>query len=170
MHQFRKLLWLLEKELSQQERLLGLLSKERVAIVKLQKSEIEKIAEQKEPVIREAAELAIKRLEVLRTIKTVPAGEHYRMDEFVECCPAELKTELTAISAELKQTAQAVRELNSNNAGLIRQSLSIIASTVAIMSSRPGTELPTYGQRGKLRSKEEDPAFSRRNLGVARSA
>ena len=199
MSEFKRLLLVLEKELSHHESLLELLNRERAAIVTLNPEQLEKLNTEKEKVLGAAKECESRRRELIESIvtanpelvstghrpasppppangarkelnsKPVPAEPVF--SEIVGACrQPEVRSELAKIGSELKATAEVVRDMNTHNALLIKQSLGLISSTLSIIRSTPGSELPTYGQGGVLRDAVDDPAFAGRSRGVTRQA
>lgn len=162
MSQFKQLLKLLQHEFSYQEKLLELLTKERVAIVKLNQDQLDQLTEKKEELIAEAGTVEKRRRAVLESL--LPEESEPKLSAVVAKCPKEEgRNELERIGRELKELATQVRDLNDQNGVLIRQSLGLIASTVAIMTSAPDTDLPTYSAKGSLSSgHQQDPAFAPR--------
>ena len=169
MSQFRQLLKLLEREFGYQEKLLDLLTKERVAIVKLNQDQLDQLTEKKDELLREAGSVEQKRQAVL--VALLPDEETPKLSAVVARCPlSEGRHDIERIGRELKELATQVRDLNDQNGLLIRQSLGLIASTVAIMTSAPDTDLPTYSAKGSLSSgSQQDPAFAPRRQ-LAREA
>jgi flagellar biosynthesis/type III secretory pathway chaperone len=192
MSEFKRLLSVLEKELAYHEKLLEVLNSERAAIVTLNPEQIEKLNAQKEEILIEARQCENRRRELIREIGGVSSTTHTPsaaeiaaaraqkapakpaepvFSEIIRnCTQSEIRRELTKVGADLRATAETVREMNNHNAQLIKQSLGLISSTLSIIRSTPGSELPTYGQRGELRDSVEDPAFSGRSRGLAREA
>jgi flagellar biosynthesis/type III secretory pathway chaperone len=176
MSHYRKLLRILQKELSYQDKILRLLSTERAAIVKLDQERILDIGNQKKKLIGEAVALERERASVLEKIDLPSANgaETEAKKPFLEvlatCDEKAISAELQKTGEELKLSAESVKTLNEQNGDLIKQSLGIIASTISIMRSSPASDLPTYGRRGKLSSEETDPAFASRTRGYTRSA
>ncbi|MCB0323362.1 MAG: flagellar protein FlgN [Bdellovibrionales bacterium] len=172
MADYRKLLRLLQKELSYQDALLSLLVKERTAIVKLNQEEIDKLGAEKEKLLVQSIEVEQQRQTVLKGLQDEDLAEKKKFTEIVATCsePA-LRQELNMIGKSLKSTVESVKKLNDENGLLIKQCLGLIASTVSILSAQPESDLPTYGASGKLKSDQEDPAFSSRaSRGISRSA
>jgi len=161
MFDFRKLIKLLEKELSYQEKLLELLTRERVAIVKLNQDQLDEIQEAKQGILNEVVDIEQRRQEIFQKIaEQVKREQPLKFADVVELCPAnEGRGPLQHIGKNLKKVAENVRELNEENGVLIKQSLGLIATTLAIMRSAPEAELPTYTQSGTLNAKVEDPGF-----------
>ncbi len=158
--EFKRLVELLDEEIRSQERILELLSKERVSIVELNREQTEQLAEKKLHLVEQAANLEKKRTALL--CELTGAAKAPKVSEVIAKCPAiPVKRELQAKSHELKITATRVRELNLNNAVLLRQALGIVSSTLSIIRSSPGSELPTYGESGSLKG-TADPAFARK--------
>ncbi|MCC6933919.1 MAG: flagellar protein FlgN [Deltaproteobacteria bacterium] len=168
---YNKLMTVLEKELSCQNRLLKTLADERRALISFDREKVEEIAKDKEKIIQEAQQLQIKRLEVLGINNDLPDKETMRLGNVVESCTSpKIKQTLGKMRLELKATADAVKTLNDHNSGLIKQSLGLIASTLSIMRSAPEAELPTYGINAKLSNNLQDPAFGPKAKTLVRSA
>ena len=165
MAQFSKLLRLLQKELIQQEKILSVLSKERAAIVKLNKEELDKIGEQKKALLEEAIALERQRSSVYGDVAsevTAEPNKSLKFNELIEFCTEHAtKHDLAKVGGELKTIVESVKTLNDGNGTLIKQCMGLIASTVSILTCKPETDLPTYGASGKLNG-EQDPAFSRK--------
>lgn len=162
MSQFKQLLKLLQHEFSYQEKLLDLLTKERVAIVKLNQDQLDQLTEKKDELLAEAGSVEKRRREVLEAL--LPEDTEPKLATVVaKCPPSEGRKDLERIGKELKELATQVRDLNDQNGLLIRQSLGLIASTVSIMTSSPESDLPTYSAKGSLSSGgQQDPAFAPR--------
>jgi flagellar biosynthesis/type III secretory pathway chaperone len=170
MKEFRKLLKTLQRELTHQERLLELLVKERAAIVEMNQERIEAVNEKKAVLLEDAVNLQNEREALIQQL-TSDAPEAPKFEALIESCPEiQVKRDLSAIGASLKETVSSVVEMNSHNSSLIKQALGIVGSTLAIFRSAPGTALPTYTGKGKLTSDTEDPAFGPRSRGLAREA
>lgn len=164
MFDYRKLLKLLEKELNYQEKLLELLSKERAAIVKLNQDELDALSGAKQDILNEVMDIEARRKEIFFSIAKESNREGLKFNDVLEMCPpSEGKGQLRHVGENLKRVATSVREMNEQNGQLIKQSLGLIASTLAIMRSAPDTDLPTYTPSGTLTTKTEDPAFVSRN-------
>ncbi len=173
MSQFPKLLRLLQKELSQQEKLLSLLTKERAAIVKLNQEEIDRLAGEKAKVLEGAMDLEEQRAEVYaavcESLKADSAEPMKFSDVVAQCEDRTTKQDLTRVGSELKTLVSSVKKINEGNGDLIKQCMGLIATTVSILTSKPDTDLPTYGSSGKLKG-EQDPAFASRRSFTSRSA
>jgi len=164
MFDFRKLLKLLEKELSYQEKLLELLSKERVAIVKLNQDQLDELRVRKEEILSDVLDIEQRRTEIFAQLASSEAREEpLKFSEVLERCPpGEGRGPLKHAGDNLRKVAAQVQEMNQYNGELIKQSLGLIASTVAIMRAAPETDLPTYTQSGSLTSAHDDPGFTAR--------
>ncbi len=164
MNNFSRLLHLLTQELSAQEKLLELLSKERAAIVGLDQAAIEGFGKDKGALLEEAAKREAARSEVISSLTELCEDkDDLKLSDILEHCPsADLKKQLESIGTELKQTAATVRHMNVHNADLVRYSLGFISSTLAIMHSAPTSEPTTYGQSGKTSDKKKKAASSGR--------
>ncbi len=174
MSDYEKLLLTLQKELAYQQQILSLISREQIAIVKLNQEELDQCCREKENLVEEARNLEKQRHAAIDRIALREAGERSPAPKFLEllarCPDRQLKKQLAAIGEELKTVASRVRKLNEGNGGLIKNCLGLIGSTIAIMRSHPGAELPTYSQNGKLKSQSQDPAFTDARSGITRAA
>lgn len=159
--EFNRLMRLLEQELIHQEKLLDLLGRERAAIVHLRRDQIESLRQRKEEVLSEAKSVGDKRNEVIRSLLgTKQPNDPLKFSSVLERCPTQdLRRKLNNIGDQLKSVASTVRDMNSQNGEMIRQSLGLLASTIAIFRAAPGADLPTYNESGSLNA-PEDPAFS----------
>lgn len=169
---FKNLIRVFERELSFQEQLLGLLTKERVAIVKLNQEELDSISVAKERMLEEGRALEQKRSELLSQLLPGIDEAALNVQQIVNICPPhEGKRELARICDNLKRIASSVRDMNSENSALIRQSLGLIASTIAIMRSGAAAagDLPTYTKGGALSAGSDDLTYQPRR-GVSREA
>ena len=147
MFDFRKLQKLLEKELSYQEKLLELLSKERVAIVKLNQDQLDELQEAKQDILTEVGDIEARRREIFSSLAKEAKREELKFKDVLELCPpSEGRGQLKHTGENLKRIATNVREMNEENGALIKQSLGLIASTLAIMRQAPDADLPTYTQ------------------------
>jgi len=164
MSRFQKLLSVLDKELRYQEKILMLLSKEQAAIIRLNQEQMERCRVEKEKLGAEAIALEQQRIEIIsECLAQSPSdvdGEPHFADLIANCQDPRVRRDLAHIGEELKETAQAVKKQNELNGNLIRHSLGLITSTIAIMRSYPGTELPTYTPKGRLTARDQDPAFT----------
>ena len=161
MFDFRKLIKLLEKELNYQEKLLELLTRERVAIVKLNQDQLDEIQEVKQGILNEVVDIEQRRQEIFTKLAEQSQREEpLKFSEVVELCPpGEGRGPLQHVGQNLKKVAESVRELNAENGVLIKQSLGLIATTLAIMRAAPEADLPTYTPSGTLSEKAEEPGF-----------
>ncbi len=172
MFDFRKLIKLLEKELNYQEKLLELLTHERVAIVKLNQDQLDQIQEAKQSILSEVADIESRRKEIFNQIaEQAKREEPLKFADVVELCPAgEGRGPLQHVGQNLKKVAENVHELNQENGILIKQSLGLIATTIAIMRSAPEADLPTYTPSGTMNTKTEDPGFVSQKRSLSREA
>ena len=164
MSQFKTLLTFISEELRWQEELLKLLTKERVSVMKLNQNESDKLSASKQALLEKAIGAAISREEVVREILGVkdPKAQVKISAAIAKCPLGTLKRELQLKINTLKNVAKEVKELNTHNAELIGQALGVLTSTLAIVRSTPGSELSTYGVKGKLKGGVLDPAFQQR--------
>lgn len=166
MSEFKSLLLLLQKETRQQEKLLELLTKERAAIVGLQREEIEALSKKKEDVLLGSREIEKERSELITSLFPEKGKEGVKFDDILNLLEdGLLKRDLSKTGAELKRVVKAVQKLNTHNGQLIRQTMGLVASTISIIRSAPQTGLPTYGPSGKLAAEAES-----RKVGYTRKA
>lgn len=170
MFDFRKLLKVLEREFSYQEKLLEVLVRERAAIVKLNQDELDSLREAKERLLGEMTDLETQRTKIFDGLSLeLPEGEQPKLSHVLEICPpSEGRGQIQHVGENLKRLATNVRDMNNENAALIRQSLGLIASTIAIMSQSPSTDLPTYTRRGAMTGSTEDALFLAPRKQIAR--
>jgi flagellar biosynthesis/type III secretory pathway chaperone len=162
MNEFAQLLHTLERELEQQEKLLDILMRERAAIAKLHHDKVTELAVEKERILERARSIETNRNGVLETI--LGPVKAMKFSEVLEKCKdLKLRLGLESIGSNLKQTAQIVRELNDENGKLVKQAMGLIASTMAIFRGSGGAELPTYSNKGAIKS-EESQVYVRRSL------
>lgn len=175
MKEFKKLSDILLEETRFQEQLLEVLSEERAAIVKMNQEQADKLAVRKASMLERAAAIESKRAAIVSEIvgeqpKTGKLPSKPKMSEVIaKCANPSIKMDLQTKNRELKLVAERVQELNKLNADLLHQALGVISSTLAIVRSAPGTELPTYTDSGTLTSNSPDPAFTKRR-GLTTSA
>lgn len=160
MIEFSRLLRVLEKELSYQEKLLQVLQKEREAIVVMDQKELLLLSDEKRILVEESTKLGLKRAELVSGfIEPEQAGAAHptTLSKILEKCgdPA-LRRGLSRLGERLRDTVASVKKLNEGNGVLIKQALGFLATVVSIMSSQTGSSLPTYSPRGRLSGKSED--------------
>ena len=154
----QQMLEILQQELDQQEKILELLAQERAAIAKVNQEMLSQLGVEKSKLIDKAQSLEQSRVALLQGHFD---GAVPRFEVLLEHCNSEKQRDnLENLGHKLKGIANTVKDFNAQNGQLIRDSLGIIASTIAIMRSSTGSELPTYGNAGKLTSEAPDPAFS----------
>lgn len=164
MQEFRSLVSLLQRELEKQERLLETLTRERAAIVKLNCEQLEEVQREKQGLLDEVRSLEERRTTTIESLtKNLPAPlPDKKLASLVQACPTkELKSQLGAVGEQLKRAATAVRDLNTNNGTLLKQSLGLVSSVLSIFNSSAGTDLPTYTPSGQI-TDASDPLPSRR--------
>lgn len=160
LHDFSKLLAVLNNELLKQEDLLNVLWRERAAILHVKHSEIEKVACEKEKLLSELDELVKTRNDVsMRLVNKLKddteankTEEGIKLDTLItKCNQSSIQYQLIECRKEIRRTATTIGELNDFNGKLIRKTLGLITSTVAILSG--GCYTPTYSQSGNLEDK-----------------
>lgn len=165
MSRFRALIGIFKRELSFQEQLLQLLTKERVAIVKLNQEELDLLTAQKERLLEEGRSLEQKRSEIVKQILPEIESATVSVQQLIAACsPQDGKRDLTEVCDDLRRVATSVRDMNTENSSLIRQSLGLIATTIAIMKSAPASDLPRYNSSGTTSGDDGLRFSSRRNL------
>ncbi len=166
MFDYKKLYKIIEKQLINQEKLLGLLAQEKVALVKLNQNDLDKITEAKGKVLEEMNDLEERRIQIFQTIsESLKLDREVKFQDLIDNCPpTESKGKLQHLCDTLKVMSIRVKEVNSNNSELIKSSLGLVASTISIIRSTPEVDLPTYTKGGNLSSGDtEDPAFAKKN-------
>lgn len=166
MFDYKKLYKIIEKQIDNQEKLLGLLAQERVALVKLRQDDLDRVCEAKGRVLDDVEELEEKRKDIFQAISEVlKLDRELKFKDVIENCPpTESKGKLQHLCENLKTIATRVKEINSVNSELLKSSLGLIASTLSIVRSVPEVDLPIYNKGGGLSTGEiEDPAFAKKN-------
>ena len=155
MSNFRSLIEVLKKETTKQQTILELLAEERRAIVDLKQEELEALASKKDKIYNEATELQNKRNSLINECCSdveKDRGERIKFADVIDSCPDRAsKSALKSIGEELKELANSVKQMNSDNADLIKHSLGFISTTLTLMTSAPEIEVPTYGQSGSMK-------------------
>jgi len=164
MNQFNALLKILNDELQGQRDLLKLLTHEKTLIVSIKQDEIDELQAKKSSLLEELQRLSTAREAIVRSVLQVEDGKKpvKATEAILKCSDLKLKKQLQTAATALKSISVQVKELNTYNSKLVNQALGILTSSLAIVRSTPGTELPTYGGKGKLNSKSADPAFQKR--------
>ena len=170
MKDYHRLLRFLESEISMQEQLLELLTRERAAIIAVEQEKIQALAEEKERLIGRCQQLGAKRTEFLLNETGVSDQKEIKLRNLVAECPeGQVRQLLSKSLDELSQTAETVAELNRHNGSMIKQSLGLLATTFSILRSAPGVDSPTYSSKGSLKEGEKE-GFVRRGPSITRSA
>lgn len=164
MNQFNSLLKILNDELQAQKELQKLLLIEKKAIVEVKQGEVQELQKTKENLLTRIQNLLIAREGLVRNILQIEDGKKIAKasDAILKCSDIKLKKQLQALVVSLRTISEQVKEQNAYNGKMINQALGILTSSLAIVRSTPGTELPTYGVQGKLKSASTDPAFQRK--------
>lgn len=172
MDAFEQLLRHFKAEREHQERLFDLLTNERSAIVHLDRKLLPKLSEQKELLLKKARAIEAKRSQLIASIaKSAGKEGPLKLAEIITLCAlSATRQALQREGSELKQKALQVQALFQENTNLIRQTQGIVATTLSILTSRPETDLPTYGQDGKLEGKANDATLMARFRGLKREA
>jgi flagellar biosynthesis/type III secretory pathway chaperone len=158
MKQYRALLQTLLKETKIQEKILGLLAEERGRIVHLEREELEKLAEKKEALLNIASELRDSRREIFSELKTLLRIEDPKpklTDIADQCDEEQLRNSLKEAGASLRDVASRVNALNSENGILLKQSLGLLSSTIAIMTAQPQVSNTNYSRNAKITADDE---------------
>ena len=141
----------LTSELKTQTNLLKLLSSERNEIVHLRATELDKVREQKEELLSKLSKNKDKRSEILEPIeKTLDPKKPFLLSSLFESAPKDIKSSYEKISTELKAIAISVQKMNKENAGLLRQTLGLVSSTISIITARPTIDNTNYKKDGKV--------------------
>lgn len=152
MGDFRKLLRLLQEESASQAKLLKILGNERLAIVRLDRNEIEKINLSKDEVVSKAHQLASERIAEMKLIAGITDKKtKVKLDQILDkCASATLRRDLERARDTLRTAAQTVEIVSEHNSRLIKQSMGLIGTTIALMRRAPDEDLPAYGLHGRL--------------------
>ncbi len=163
MSAFNKLMRALEEELLYQDKLLKLLTRERAAIVKLDQVQLQKIADQKADLFEDAREVGARRNAVIGAItgEDKPKGSVKLAEILTKCPSSDTRKKLETIGSALKKAAQSVYEINNENSEMIKRSIGLVVSTIAIFRSAPEADLPAYNESGNLR-RSQDSTSSRK--------
>lgn len=166
MNELKSLLEVFEKEASLQEKLLGLLAKERTAIVKLKQEEMDTICQEKSLLLEKIQAVELKRNGLLDELREIAKTESpQKLEQLLELLPLNsFKPQVAKAGARLKEVAIAVKTLNDQNADLVKQSLGLISSTLAIIRQSPDSGLPTYTAKGRLRNPEQETTQLKKSL------
>lgn len=164
MSQFNSLLTILNDELQGYKELQKILIVEKSAIAELKKEKVDSFQKTKGNLLERIQDKARARDVLVRSIlnhedakKPAKASE-----AILKCTDLKLRKQLQGAISSLKTVSGQVKEQNAYNSRLVNQALGILSSTLAIIRSTPGTELPTYGGKGKMTSTVADPAFQKR--------
>ncbi len=164
---FRKLLDNLKVELKLQNKLLELLLSEKNKIVHLQIDDLDQLRVGKEDLYHKLTDTKVNRNEIVVPLveslisqdgskleKSEP--EKTNLKEVFNGAPSEVKNAYHSISSELKKTLTAVQKLNTENSGLLRQSLGLVSSTISILTAKPQVPNNNYHRDGKVSSATEE--------------
>lgn len=159
----KKIIQNLKSELQLQNGLLELLTHERSEIVHLKSEELNKIREKKEGVLTKISINKSAREELMAPLpKPENPKDKLTLSKVFSSAPQEIKSTYDSIYGELKKTLEAVQKLNTENSGLLKQSLGLVTSTISILSARPSVENNNYQKDGSQQNKESE---SLSNLG-----
>lgn len=167
MADFRRLLQFFQEELGRQEEVLRILARERTAIVHLNQDEIEKVTELKQRLFEELQSRAQKRQEeMLELNRTLKGPEPLELHSLLEkCSSSELREQIALLGQELKKSIAVSQEMNQHNGQLIRKTLGIISSTMAIFQGASIEGSDTYSAAGEMKHDDElAPATRNRSL------
>ena len=164
MNQFNSLLRILNDELQGHKDLQKILIVEKSAIAEVKKDKVDELQKSKANLLERLQEYATARDSLVRSILHIEdAKKSAKASEAaLKCADSKLRKQLQGVINSLRTLSTQVKEQNAYNARLINQALGILSSSLAIIRSTPGTELPTYGGQGKLKSNVADPAFQKR--------
>jgi len=164
MNQFDTLLRTLEEELKTQRELLKLLNREKQAVADCDQTVIDELSGTKTKALTRAIELGASRENLVREITNLSDRKRVAKisEAILKCTETKLKKQLNSVVSELKILSKEVKAINTYNAALISQGLGVLTSSLAIIKSSPGSELPTYGVKGELKSKSSDSSVTSR--------
>lgn len=151
MSQHRDLVHVLKLELQLHSDLLSILEEEKAGIVRVDTEAVQKSGQKKEELLLKAKTLEERRSGLMDG----------KLSELIEKCTDDnVAAELSQIRDQLLQVGTKVQEQNNYNGKLIKESLGLVSTTLAIFRSTPPDDLPTYGRSGKVK---EEPG-SRKSL------
>jgi len=164
MHRFNSLLNVLNDELQGLKDLQKLLVVEKAAITAVKQDKVDELQKSKSILLSRIQEYATQREGLVRSILQIEDAKKpaKASDVLLKCTNSKLKKQLQGVINTLRTVSAEVNEQNTYNSKLISHALGILSSSLAIVRSTPGTELPTYGDQGKLTSNVADPAFQKR--------
>lgn len=158
MDEYRKLLRILAEQLDVQDRLLKVLAKEATAIQKLDREYLEHIGQEKELILKEAEALEGTRGVLLSSICPSPhrPRERITLAKILDLCPLEqIRSKLRDLGSNLRKKVLEVQARNRENAELIRYTLRLVTSTIALIRSGACSVVRTYGDRGVIKERKE---------------
>lgn len=165
---YLKLIKLLEDEAAKQQELLALLTKERVALVKLNQDELDLIVEKKSQVLSSIEKIATSRNALLQPLKE--QREDLKLSHLIPLCPtAGEKARLTKTVDDLRKQTTEITRMNTENSKLTAQVLGVVSSAISIIASAPEEPAPGYTVRGNI-PKSSQPGDLSTRRGISREA
>jgi flagellar biosynthesis/type III secretory pathway chaperone len=161
---FERLLRILVKETTLQEKFLTILAEERSCIVKLQTKPLEEIQKKKEKLLAEISSHAKERSQVLLDLGVPPPTKHkepVKLTDLIQSCESiKTKNALEKVCKELKESASSTKKLNTENGDLLKRSLGLVSNTISIINARPSIEDNNYKRNGKTSSESLTPTLN----------
>jgi hypothetical protein len=152
-----KILSNLTAELDIQKNILKLLTLERTEIVKLRATELDKLRAEKEVLLLKISNNKDQRDKILSSIDRSPIeGKAWTLKSLFIEAPQDLLKEYQKVSSELKSTLISIQKMNKDNAGLLRQSLGLVSSTISILTAKPTIDNTNYQKDGKVSDDQEN--------------
>ncbi|MDR2337328.1 MAG: flagellar protein FlgN [Deltaproteobacteria bacterium] len=162
---YRSLIVNLEIEINLQTKLLEAVREEKIALAMLDEEKINKVVESKQQLIEKIQANQEKRNKIFIKDTLAPLESLKLEDLIANCSSAIYRQQLEKLQSELKEIVVEMRELNNHNAKLTKQSLGLIATTLAILkSANHDTNIPSYSPKTSL-----EPVFSTQNLNLAKT-
>lgn len=156
----KKLIDNLKFELKLQSELLELLTLERSEIVHLKSEELDKLRVKKEVLVGKLDENKETRKDLITPITPNPDPKNpLTLTQIFETAPESLKTTFSTLAEDLRKTLATVNKLHTENSGLLKQSLSLVSSTISILSARSLVNNTNYQKDGKT-TDEKDSSSS----------
>jgi len=164
MNQFNSLLSIINDEIQGQKDLLKLLTTEKRLVIEMKNDKVEELQKVKNVLLEKLVGFSTAREGIVRSVLQIENAKKpaKTSDAVLKCTDLKLRKLLQTAITSLKTISLQVKEQNTYNSKLIGQALGVLSSSLAIIRSTPGTELPTYGQKGKLKTTSADPAFQKR--------
>jgi flagellar biosynthesis/type III secretory pathway chaperone len=162
---YRSLIANLEVEINLQTNLLEAVREEKIALAMLDEEMINKVVAGKQQFIEKIQANQEKRNKIFIKDTLAPLESLKLEDIIANCSSAIYRQQLEKLQDDLKEIVVEMRELNNHNAKLAKQSLGLIATTLAILKpSNQNNTIPSYSPKASL-----EPVFATQNLNLAKT-